>query len=221
MQAPDAQYPQYFREMTTTNVSTGGLLHLAEPDPGWRVPADCGEATYPRPDGSVVDLNCDGLKHALYRDLDGTLLGALVAAETTSSQESASAARAANSTIVGAWAQPRHVSGIDQGAPLEVGTCSHAPDHSGYVCGTPGAQGNVSLASGYAQPVAPAAGLFGAPELLVLESRDKDSEDRNFAPVELESNGVPAHVSLCLARMLSSQTIVMDHSVVCRHEWNP
>ena len=190
MQAPDAQHPQYFSQMTVTNVSTGGLLRLAEPSPGWRVPSDCGEATYPRPDGTVVDLNCDGLKHALYRDVDGSLLGARVDAQSTAAAESSSAQRAANRTVVGAWAAPRHGSGIDQGAPLEVqGTCSHTPDLRGYVCATPGADGGVDLRSGYEQPAAPAKGLFGAPELFVLESRDKDSEDRNFGPVLLESNG--------------------------------
>jgi hypothetical protein len=36
----------------------------------------------------------------------------------------------------------------------------------------------------------PAGGYFGDPQLLVLESRDPDSELRNFSPVQFDTEGV-------------------------------
>jgi hypothetical protein len=172
--------------MNLSNVAPDGLLHLDEPNPLWRTEDDCGAATYPRRDGSVIDLNCAGLRHALYSDLDGSLFGGYRVATATS--------------MHGAFTAPRHASGVDQGAPVEAATCAHEPERDGYQCAQPGGAGGVVLASGYQQPTPPPAGLFGAPELLVLESRDKDSEDRNFAPVKLESNGaLPDHALHCIA----------------------
>jgi hypothetical protein len=54
-------------------------------------------------------------------------------------------------------------------------------DYKAYKC-APG----VAAPSGPTPP----AGYFGDPQLLVLESRDPDSELRNFSPVTFDTEGV-------------------------------
>jgi hypothetical protein len=44
--------------------------------------------------------------------------------------------------------------------------------------------------SGYSQAVPPPGGLFGNPEFFIIESRDRDSEERNFGPLLFETAGV-------------------------------
>ena len=177
MQNSDAAHPIYTAAISLASVAADGLINLRQPNPGWRNPSDCGEATYTRTDGSVLPLNCDGPKHVLIKDADGSFLGTAGAA-----------------TGHGGWAAARHASGVDQGSPLIDGTCVLDSDKDAYLCATPGVDGAVALASGYQQSSPPPAGLFGEPELFVLESRDKDTEDRNFSPVALESSG-----ALCCA----------------------
>jgi hypothetical protein len=48
-------------------VAEGGLFKLEEPDPSWRGESDCGEATFRRPDGSIIPLNCAGPRHTYFR----------------------------------------------------------------------------------------------------------------------------------------------------------
>ena len=67
--APDAFHPHEFSDIRLSNVDVGNgaLLKLHGPDPSWRNPSDCGTATFMRPDGTTVDLNCDGPKHILLK----------------------------------------------------------------------------------------------------------------------------------------------------------
>jgi hypothetical protein len=143
-----------------------------------------------------------GPRHVYYRDLDGTLTGS------------------AGATILGAYLTPRADSLIDQvrgcsracraalvshvrsglcdldpsrrpqGAPTATGPCTYNDTISGYVC-LPGATSASGLPSGWpaSQPLPPK-GIFGDPQLFVLESRDPDSETRNFSPVTVDVNGV-------------------------------
>jgi hypothetical protein len=54
-------------QVTRVRVADGGLFKLEEPDPEWRNEADCGEATFRRPDDSIVPLNCAGPRHSYFR----------------------------------------------------------------------------------------------------------------------------------------------------------
>ena len=67
--APDAFHPHEFSDIRLSNVDVGNgaLLKLHGPDPSWRNPSDCGTATFERPDGTTVDLNCDGPNHILLK----------------------------------------------------------------------------------------------------------------------------------------------------------
>ena len=57
----------YPLQITKINVPDAGLFKLYNSDPEWRNEADCGEATYKRSDGSIIDLNCAGPKHTYFR----------------------------------------------------------------------------------------------------------------------------------------------------------
>jgi hypothetical protein len=192
VQAPDAQHPQYFSGMSLAGIAPDGLLHLGQPSPSWRNPSDCGVGSFARADGSVVPLNCAGLKHALYKDVDSSLF-----------PRTADLVATTQLSATGAWAGLRHASGYDQGTAVVAGTCSLQVDRDAYVCATPGVEGRVSLLSGYVQLAPPPAGLFGKLDMFVIESRDRDSEDRDFGPVTFESNGalLPTTSSSLLAWM--------------------
>ena len=80
--------------------------------------------------------------------------------------------------------------GRAQGAPVAAGPCAYNTSLDGYVC-VPGATSAVGLPSGWpAGEALPPKGIFGDPQLFVLESRDPDSETRNFGPVIVDVNGV-------------------------------
>jgi hypothetical protein len=186
VQLPDAVHPHYFKDMTVTNVAPDGLIKMAEPLEEWRNESDCGEATYKRDDGSVVKLNCAGPRRAFFKDVDGSLLGGLAGNSTMGKP---------GTTLHGGWREPRHTSGYDQGTTVVSGTCSLETSFTAYQCRQPGVEGTVSLTSGYQQAAPPPMGLFGQPELFIIESRDRDSEDRNFGPVIFESAGALSHPS--------------------------
>jgi hypothetical protein len=77
-----------------------------------------------------------------------------------------------------------------QGSPLATGPCSYNDTLDSYAC-LPGATTAVGLPGGWPAGVAvPAKGIFGDPQMFVLESRDPDSEARNFGPVIVDVNGV-------------------------------
>lgn len=103
------------------------------------------------------------------RDLDGSLIGRV-------------------GTVLGDFVAQRHSSLYDQGTGVLPGPCIYHPPFQAYIC-TPGATAT-TLASGWSPDPMPAAGIFGDPQLFVLESRDSDTEDRNFSPVFMESGGV-------------------------------
>lgn len=137
--------------MTKVNVPDAGLFLMHGPDPEWRNEADCGEATYTRPDGSTIPLNCAGPKHAYFRDSDGSLTGV------------------PGSTVLGAYNAPRSDSLIDQGSAVVPGPCSWVAAFQGYHC-RPGVT-TTQLGSGWLPSPMPAAGIWGDPQMLVVESR--------------------------------------------------
>jgi hypothetical protein len=138
-------------QVTKANVPDAGLFFMHSPDPEWRNEADCGEATYTRPDGTTIPLNCAGPKHAYFRDNDGSLTGVN------------------GSTVLGAYPTQRSASQIDQGSGVVPGPCSWVPAFQGYHC-RPGVV-TTQLTSGWLPSPVPASGIWGDPQLLVVESR--------------------------------------------------
>ncbi|EFJ47178.1 hypothetical protein VOLCADRAFT_92358 [Volvox carteri f. nagariensis] len=172
--APEAFYPHYFSKINVQNVSTGvnqGMFYHTPPDPDWRNEADCGEAVYTRPDGSQIKLNCAGPAHAYWRDLDGSLTGTV-------------------STTAGIFTSKR-VFPMDQGSPVLPGACTYSEYQDSYQCVVNSTSyiAEAGLDLRYKPDPVPADGIWGDPQMLVLESRDKDTEDRNFGPVFFNVSG--------------------------------
>ncbi|KAK3258451.1 hypothetical protein CYMTET_32501, partial [Cymbomonas tetramitiformis] len=182
--APDAFHPHYFSGMTREDVPDQGLLRFHDADPSWRNPSDCGTDVYDSSHplayyddedaigvhgggAGGVPLNCDGPRHIYFQDVDGSLLGS-------------------PGTLLGALAhQPRPQ--VEQGTPYVDAACDAAPPWSAVKC-VAGRAGE----SRPAGPGRPVAGVFADPQLVVLESRDADSEDRNVSPAKLVDQGTGA-----------------------------
>ena len=153
-----------------------GIALFAGPDPGWRDEAHCGLATFTQPDGSILPLNCGGPRHVMFRDMDGSMLQTGgVAAALAGNADTLSTGRSFP---------------YDQGTPLAQGPCSYSPTLKAYRC--------VSNSSTFATPPMnlalkpnpiPAAGIFGDPQMFVFESRDPDTETRNFSPIFVNVSG--------------------------------
>ncbi|GIM05166.1 hypothetical protein Vretimale_9611 [Volvox reticuliferus] len=172
--APEAFYPHHFSNISVRNIRIGvsqGMFYHTPPDPDWRNEADCGEAIYTRADGSQILLNCAGPAHAYWRDLDGSLTGTV-------------------STTAGIFTQKR-VFPMDQGSPVLPGACTYSQVQKSYQCAVNSSSYVVEpgLDPRYKPNPVPPDGIWGDPQMLVLESRDKDSEDRNFGPVFFNVSG--------------------------------
>eukprot|EP00955_Chlamydomonas_euryale_P076738 362766-Chlamydomonas_euryale.AAC.3 len=156
-----------------------GLALLRGSNPAWRNEADCGEASFAPAalNGSVatptLELNCAGPSHALFVDADGALLGA-------------PGALAGAFAAVAGRAFP-----YDQGTPLAAGPCSlRSTDGNAYMCEANSSEWAVPPMLPELRPSpTPAAGVFGDPQLFVFESRDADSETRNFGPLLVNVSG--------------------------------
>ena len=61
--APDYQLPQFFSQVTFSNVDSNNRVYMFDPDPAWLNEEDC------------VDWNCTGPLNALAIDLDGSIVG--------------------------------------------------------------------------------------------------------------------------------------------------
>ncbi|GIL53447.1 hypothetical protein Vafri_9024 [Volvox africanus] len=168
--APEIFYPHFFSKMNVINVATGpgqGMFYYFRPDLGWRGEL-CGEANYTREDGSVIELTCAGPKHVHWRDLDGSLIGTI-------------------GSISGNFPDGPRVFPMDQGIPVLPGPCTYSAVLGSYSCVT-GSSSFLLNAPMKPNPI-PSEGIWGDPQHFVLESRDKDSEDRNFGPVFFNVSG--------------------------------
>ncbi|QDZ24800.1 fibrocystin-L [Chloropicon primus] len=163
--AADAFHPHLFRNTTWVGLGSTRKVKLTGPDPMWRNPSDCGVATFDCADPIIasssayctdgnsvatIPLNCQGPKHVILTDLDGTF-----------------AQSGGPSFIMGhaSSAGPRKV--FDQGTITTNPTCKSF--------GVDAVECSVE-ASRNSQP----------PQMLVIESRDADTETRNFSPLILE-----------------------------------
>lgn len=61
--SPDAFHPVLAQGISMYNVDSDKLFHIPPSNIGWINPSDC------------VDMDCDGAKHVLIKDLDGSLTG--------------------------------------------------------------------------------------------------------------------------------------------------
>ncbi|KAG1667228.1 hypothetical protein FOA52_009793 [Chlamydomonas sp. UWO 241] len=178
----DVFHPHHFWGTTLVNVAQNGLLYLQDSDPAWRNEADCGEATFTQPSGGTLLLNCAGPRHALFRDMDGSML----------STGGVAAAIAGFASVARSYP-------FDQGTPLPHGPCLHSPTWNAYRCEANSTSFITPPMDATLKPnPIPAAGIFGDPHMFVLESRDGDTETRNFGPVAFNVSGA---VDLVVAQM--------------------
>eukprot|EP00798_Chlamydomonas_sp_ICE-L_P008885 gene8886-3764_t len=181
--APDAGHPHWFSKANVVNVENSGMFRMLDPDPRWRNEADCGFQTLTLDNGTKLELNCNGLKHTHYKDLDGSLTGGI-------------------GSVNGMFGTQR-LFPYDQGTPVIPGactnshiwnnytcldkSCTYSPTWNSYTC-----LDNVNsfLLNPAKKPnPIPQGGIFGDPQLFVLESRDADMETRNFGPVFFNLSG--------------------------------
>ncbi|KXZ49223.1 hypothetical protein GPECTOR_22g814 [Gonium pectorale] len=174
-EAPDAFHPHFFSQMNVVNMPYGqaqGMFFHTAPNPGWRNDADCGTAVYARADGTQIPLNCAGPAHAYWRDLDGSLIAG---GDPTGA-----------GTIAGVFTEPR-IFPLDQGSPVLPGACTYTSVFDSYRCGI--GSTTFLLDERLKPKPIPPAGIWGDPQHFVLESRDRDMEDRNFGPVFFNVSG--------------------------------
>ena len=144
---------------------------LTGPNPAWRNEADCGEAVFMGAGNKTVLLNCAGPAHVHFRDMDGSLFRG-------------SSMPAAMSGVFGASGRSFP---YDQATPVLPGPCTYSDAYSSYSCV---ANSSAFLLDSRLKPdPLPAKGIFGAPHHFVLESRDADTETRNFGPVAFNVSG--------------------------------
>lgn len=147
------------------------MFKLTGPNPMWRNEADCGEATFKRPDGTVIPLNCAGPAHLYFRDLDGTLL--------------AGGAASGRGTQTGFFPAPR-VFEYDQGTPVLPGPCTYSSVLDSYTCAE---NSTAFLLDERLKPSPmPPKGIFGDPQLFVLEVRGQGVRVQGLGPSSCPSS---------------------------------
>lgn len=178
---PDAFHPVFLKNIHKVQVEDEAHFLMTASDPSWRNEGDCGDEWFDRkvmrkysesdtpfdptnPDH--LPLNCAGPRHVYFRDEDGSFTGD---------------AGAPGATVLGAYLQRRHSSGVDQGAIIIDGPCRYRQQWGAYVC-VPDVLEHKLGVVWQPQPV-PKKGIFGDPQLFVLESRDDDRETRIYDPV--------------------------------------
>lgn len=182
---PEAFHPTHFQGTRVVNVPSEALFKHYGPNPKWRHLSDCGEATWERDDGSVIELNCAGPNHVHWRDEDGGLTGVVGIVSGTfmalrqhaQEQTHLTPAIGVHPTPWGDALAPFEQG--DAGAGGSGGPCYYVAAWRSYMCAPMVAP----------EPPARPLGLQGDAQLVVIESRDKDSEDRNVSPVLVRANG--------------------------------
>ncbi|XP_072925977.1 LOW QUALITY PROTEIN: PKHD1 like 1, tandem duplicate 1 [Hemitrygon akajei] len=157
----DMQHPVLMEGITIDQSEERGKVFIHRPDVTKVNPSDC------------VDMDCDGKKKALMKDLDGSFLGAVGAVIPQSEYEW----NGDNRRGLGDYRIPKvlltYLNGsripVSQVAPhkgiIRDSTCTYMPDWQSYKC-------------------------FGLNyELLIIESLDSDTETRRLSPVALLCDG--------------------------------
>lgn len=165
-----------------------GLLYLRTTRPGLRNEEDCGVDEFRIPaqyGGGTIPLNCAGLEHAFFKDMDGSLLGLDIPSSVP--------AAAGRGIVMGAYNTSRSMP-YAQGTPVTPGPCTYSSAFKAYIC-VPGSNAYTTdpargLTADLKPTPMPKYGIYGDPQHFVLESRDADSETRNFSPVFFNVSGV-------------------------------
>jgi len=171
---PDATHPHYFSQMVVENHDRLALLH--PPSRGWISIDDC------------VAMDCDGPRHVLLHDVDGTLTGGGVAASISARAEYMNEFRADGKTPTAyaipakmlydatPYGRPHPAEGSTPLSEAEIVTkgwgvyrpgCEEKREWNGWLCNSTDAR----LAR------------------LIIESLDADSETRSLVPVAIASGG--------------------------------
>ena len=152
----DAFHPVGVRDIELVDVDYNSLALFHPPNPRWINPTDC------------IDMDCDGPKHALIEDLDGTL-GFCIVARAEYFSENAVGAMPPLSMFIDelGFAHPE-AEVIPNGYGIPMEGCTLNPNWNAWNCPS---QGGLSFS------------------MLVIESMDVDSETRRLTPIALSSGG--------------------------------
>lgn len=163
-ESPDATHPHEFERIEMVQVEPDSIARFRSPNPSWINQDDC------------IDMDCPGLNHVLFNDLDGTLTGARggsVVARAEYRSPNAVGARVPDLLLVdpatGAVRPESEV--VSQWGIYREG-CILQPTWNAWRCATPTADGR---------------GL--AHRMLIMESMDGDTEVRRLSPLALTSGG--------------------------------
>ena len=156
----DCQHPLWTEDVHFEDGTGNAKFYNHNPNPESINPADCG------------DMDCDGLKKILIRDIDGSFLGreglsSLVSKSQLQSNGHGSSDYAIPYTAL--WSDGKtNLNGSYPNEGIYRGTngeCEWNPDYNSYLCA------NIDHM------------------MLVIESLDPDTEVRRFAPVGISANG--------------------------------
>lgn len=156
----DGQHPMSVENIKLYHVSEGSKTFIHRPNIGKINPSDC------------VDMDCDGLKKNLLKDLDGSFLGSPGAVISQSEFEWGSQQRG-----LGDFRIPKELLALSNGSLMEPSDlysypgivrdeerCTYKAEWQAYEC----------VGIRY--------------EMLIIESMDRDTEDRRLSPVAILSD---------------------------------
>ena len=168
--SPDAVTPITIEKSRMIQVNSDLLMHFYPPNPAWIVQEDC------------VDMDCDGPKHALIRDIDGTFTNnnniptslipfAEIRFDETKIPRTWRYDPNSEQLVDPASLAPLSFRGIARGYNLEIEAsstrgCRHIPKWNGYHCDD---------INHY---------------VLVIESMDTDTEVRRLSPIALNGGDI-------------------------------
>ena len=160
----DGMHPTYVRNMVSSNVDTDSLVLIDRASIGKVNPSDC------------VDMECDGKKQILIKDIDGSMLGApggIISDSAFAWDDSSHTNRG-----LGDYRIPKTLLTASNGARIPV---SDLFDHRGI----PGNEECTYKSAWQAFDCHTAS----APDfrMLVIESMDSDTETRRLSPVAITS----------------------------------
>lgn len=168
---PDAVHPTYFSNVKNVGVHKKNLVRFLNPNPSWVAIDDC------------VSMDCDGLKHAMLHDLDGSLLGipkSSVIARAEYSSPNAHGFVAPQKFLTAFDGTMQQESDMIHQYGIVRRGCALNTDWNSWLC----TQTNPSVH-----------------RMLILESLDGDSEERSLVPVALSHNFT---TGTCLVRMVQN-----------------
>jgi hypothetical protein len=152
----DTAHPVHVSGMTLTNVDDNSKMYLYDPDPLWINQQDC------------VDMDCDGLKHTLINDVDGSFLSQFPSAAFSRAEIRFDATRVPYAMLTSVTGDALKESSVYNNTGIfRDNNCKFVTAWNAYRCAV--------VSQPYRQ--------------LVIESMDSDTETRRLSPVALLGNG--------------------------------